>query len=245
MRHCAECGEPTEHPATAEPILCPRCYNRLHPRFGICAGCGQHKRTHGVDGYGHAICGKCYRDIFLTEVCVGCDQAKGVAHRAPNGDAFCASCYCNMRIPVECGSCHRMKPRHTKHIAYGDVCKVCHNRIRRSEDSVFALVANLRSRVRSAFRRFGQGGKIRPSREYGIDYMAIAEHIGSCPGLRSEYHIDHVFPLAAFDFAKPGHIRAAFAPDNHQWLSSRINLSKGDTYDRDAFKDYLARHGVQ
>jgi hypothetical protein len=35
------------------------------------------------------------------------------------------------------------------------------------------------------------------------------------------------------------HIRAAFAPENHQWLLAKDNLSKGDRYDKEKFQKYL------
>ena len=244
MRYCAQCGEPTEHPATADPVLCFRCYNRLHTKEAVCAECGKFGRTHGTNKEGSSICEKCYETLFLTETCVGCGQKRGVSFRAPGGDAFCASCYYNMRVPIECGRCHRMKPKHTTHGIYGGVCKVCYNTIRKQEDPHFALMDSLRSRVRNAFQRFSQGGKVCSSKEYGIDYDAIITHIGICPGQRSDYHVDHVFPLAAFDFSRRDHIRAAFAPENHQWLFGHDNLSKQDTYDPHALKRYLESHGV-
>ncbi len=243
-RRCAICDTVIENPASVDPILCFRCYNKSHPpKTATCDNCGCLKPSHRTND--KTLCKRCYEILFLTETCARCGQERAVSFRASNGDAFCASCYYNMRTPVECGSCHRMRPKHTKHITYGDICKICYNKIRRLEDPLFALMENLRARTRSAFRRFGQGRKTHSSKEYGIDYKAIMEHIGTCPGPRSDYHVDHVFPLAAFDFDDPAHIRAAFAPENHQWLSSLDNLSKQDRYDPLAFEAYLKQYGVR
>jgi len=244
MHRCSVCNKAVEHPATVNPVLCFRCYNHLHPpKVAICDNCGCLKPSHRTNN--KTLCKRCYEVLFLTETCVKWNQERSVVFRAPNGEPFCASCYYNMRTPVECGFCHRMKPKHTEHVVYGNLCKVCYNKTRRLEDPNFALIESLRSRARSAFKRFCQRGKVRSSKEYGIDYAAIVAHIGACPCCRSDYHVDHVFPLVAFDFTRPEHIRAAFAPDNHQWLPSRANLSKQDTYDRCAFGSYLERHGIQ
>lgn len=244
MRHCSHCNKPVEHPATADPVLCFRCYNHLHSKKATCAQCGKFDRTHGTNDEGNPICGKCYGVLFLTEICAKCGQERSVSFRTPDGSAFCASCYYNMRTPMECGRCRRLKPKHTTHKIYGGVCKTCYNKIRKQEDPYFALIDSLRARVRNAFNRFGRGKKIHSSKEYGIDYKAIVARIGACPGSRTDYHVDHVFPLAAFDFSRQDHIKAAFAPDNHQWLNSHDNLSKQSAYDPHEFQLYLASHGV-
>lgn len=81
--------------------------------------------------------------------------------------------------------------------------------------------------------------KVRPSRKYGIDYGAIARHLGPCPGSMEEYQIDHIFSLTAFDLKQDSHVRAAFAPQNHQWLTVSANLSKSGRFDISAFQKYL------
>jgi hypothetical protein len=82
-------------------------------------------------------------------------------------------------------------------------------------------------------------GKIKKSKEYGIDYGAIIEHLGPCPGKREDYHIDHIFPLSAFDFNNLEHIKLACAPENHQWLLAINNLRKSDFYNKEDFEMYL------
>lgn len=103
-------------------------------------------------------------------------------------------------------------------------------RKRRAEDPKFAMKCRLRTRVRNAFKRFTINGKIKPSRDYGIDYEAIIKHLGPCPGNFSEYHIDHIKPLCLFDFGDKNQIEEAFAPENHQWLLASENLKKSAKY---------------
>jgi hypothetical protein len=91
----------------------------------------------------------------------------------------------------------------------------------------FALVSRLRSRVNRAFNEYTKLGKIRTSREYGIDYKAIIEHLGKCPGNRKDYHIDHIIPITAFDLNDVEQVKLAFAPENHQWLKCAENIRKG------------------
>jgi len=67
------------------------------------------------------------------------------------------------------------------------------------------------------------------SDEYGIDYEAIVKHLGPCPG--EDWWIDHIIPVAAFNFDDHDEVRAAFAPENHQWLPKIENIRKSDTVD--------------
>ncbi len=93
-------------------------------------------------------------------------------------------------------------------------------------DPLFRIKEILRHRLRNAVSAYGKGKK-RTSKEYGIDLMAIARHLGPCPGEKKDYEIDHIIPLAAFDFSDDEQIRKAFAPENHQWLLKEQNRKKG------------------
>jgi hypothetical protein len=101
---------------------------------------------------------------------------------------------------------------------------------RRAEDERFALQQRLRSRLHHAFYAYSSTGKQKHADEYGIDYQAILEHVGPCPGPRSEWHLDHIRPLSSFDWNDPSTPAAAFAPENHQWLREKDNLSKGSAW---------------
>ncbi len=61
---------------------------------------------------------------------------------------------------------------------------------------------------------------------YGIDVGAIAAFLGPCPGIPSEWHIDHIRPLSSFDLSDLSQIKEAFRPTNHQWLTARENMIK-------------------
>ena len=89
----------------------------------------------------------------------------------------------------------------------------------------------LRARVTRAFRQFATTGKTRSSDEYGIDYEAIMHYLGPPPSKDGDWQIDHVRPLASFDFDDLVQIKIAFAPENHQWLSAFANRSKGALYE--------------
>ena len=97
---------------------------------------------------------------------------------------------------------------------------------RRRTDEIYVLKYRLRNRLTGAFNRFSKTGKIATSKEYGIDYQAIIEHLGPCPGDRCDFHIDHIQPLSSFDFNDPKQIKEAFVPENHQWLTIQENLTK-------------------
>lgn len=95
----------------------------------------------------------------------------------------------------------------------------------------FAIKTRLRKKISKVLRNY-------PNR---INYLEISKHLGSCPGNIENYHIDHIFPLCAFDFNNPIHIKAAFAPENHQWLEKSKNMSKKGYYNLKDFKEYLRK----
>ncbi len=87
------------------------------------------------------------------------------------------------------------------------------------------LKTRLRNRLRKALVSFSRLGKIAKSSEYA-DFMAIIDKLGPCPGDLSEWEIDHIKPLSSFDFNDPEQVRAAFLPENHQWLLAADNRKK-------------------
>lgn len=109
----------------------------------------------------------------------------------------------------------------------------------RQNNEKYRFTSNIRSRINQAFKVYSTTGKIMKSGGYGIDYESIFNYLGPCPGVREEYHIDHIFPLSAFNFDDIEQVKLAFAPQNHQWLKVEDNLSKGDRYDEIAFLKYI------
>jgi hypothetical protein len=108
-----------------------------------------------------------------------------------------------------------------------------YKRIKRKIDKKFNLKERLRCRLNYIFREYTKTGKIMTSKQYGIDYKAIIEHLKPFPEDLSKYHIDHNIPLCSFNFVNPDgstnleEVKKAFAPENHQWLTIEENLKKG------------------
>lgn len=98
-------------------------------------------------------------------------------------------------------------------------------------DMAFMIKKRLRLRLRQAFKLYSEKSKLTSSRAYGVDWNAIVlklySELPSDFGER-EYHIDHIVPLASFDFNDVEQVRLAFAPENHQWLLADVNISKAD-----------------
>lgn len=86
----------------------------------------------------------------------------------------------------------------------------------------------LRNSFCRALKHYSKTGKIKFSCEYGINYKAIIEHLKPLPKDIENYHVDHIIPLCRFDFNNPEHIKIAFAPENHQWLTIKENLEKNN-----------------
>ncbi len=102
-----------------------------------------------------------------------------------------------------------------------------YRKLRRKTDSSYAVLCRIRYRLSGAFKLYSKNGKAKSSDEYGINYKAIIEHLKPFPAHRELFHIDHIKPLASFDFSKESEIRKAFVPENHQWLLAEENLKKG------------------
>jgi hypothetical protein len=84
----------------------------------------------------------------------------------------------------------------------------------------------LRVRLKEAFKMYSSGGKKYCSKKYGIDFHTICQHLGPIPNDGQEWHIDNIIPLSYFNFDDSEQIKAAFAPENHQWLEAKKNMSK-------------------
>lgn len=108
--------------------------------------------------------------------------------------------------------------------------KRTYERVRSHTDEQYNILKRLRRRLNRALKDYSIAGKCKKSDEYGIDYQTICKHLGSCPGNRENYHIDHIKPLSSFDFNDLEQIKEAFAPENHQWLMAEENLQKGNRF---------------
>ncbi len=94
----------------------------------------------------------------------------------------------------------------------------------------------LLARIYNALKYYTKTGKIMSSKKYGMDYEKIIEHLKPFPKDLSKYHIDHIMPLCSFQFVMEDgstnleEVKKAFAPENHQFLLAKENLSKGGKY---------------
>jgi hypothetical protein len=103
---------------------------------------------------------------------------------------------------------------------------------KKKDDPNYAIKKRLRLRVWQAFN----GIRKKSSDELGINYQNIINHLNKTIPIDykdnpSKYQIDHIIPLASFDFTDPEQIKQAFAPENHQWLTAEDNLDKRDKLD--------------
>jgi len=100
---------------------------------------------------------------------------------------------------------------------------------KRKEDLQFRIKKNLRLRIIQAFKKYSTTGKIRKSKEYDINYeKIIIKLMKELPKDfdKEEYHIDHIIPCCSFDLTNLEEVKKCFAPENHQWLLAKDNLTK-------------------
>lgn len=216
-----------------EKDICQYCFGKRHPKPIVmkkCIKCGEEKKR-----LLKQHCKRCHRLVFgiKREKCILCPNVAEVSRRLRVG-AVCGTC--NERyflIKKKCSVCNKVKRINENFEDGRSLCSSCNSLRKMEENPKFALECRLRTRLRDAFKTYSEGGKTAPSKEYGIDYQAIFEHIGPCPGNREDYHIDHIKPISLFDFDNPEQVRLAFAPENHQWLTKKENLQKGAKYSGD------------
>lgn len=87
---------------------------------------------------------------------------------------------------------------------------------------------NLRKNILQAFKLYSKNGKAQTCKEYGIDFEAIYQKVGPRPGTGKEWHLDHIIPLALFNFDNPEHVKLSHLPCNLRWLNAGKNIKKHD-----------------
>lgn len=100
----------------------------------------------------------------------------------------------------------------------------------RMNNKTYRFIDNLRSNLYLAFKYCSKNGKIMNSREYGIDYKKIIEHLKPFPKYIENYHIDHIIPLSWFDHNNPDEVKWCWSKDNLQWLRKELNLWKHNKF---------------
>jgi hypothetical protein len=102
-----------------------------------------------------------------------------------------------------------------------------------NENPSFRLAQNLRNRMRCALTRAGTHRSGRFLALVGCTPAELKEHIerqfvdGMTWANRSDWHIDHIIPCAAFDLTKSDQRRACFHYTNLKPLWAAENLRKG------------------
>ena len=233
QKKCIDCGKITyvEKYEKHGPV-CSTCYLK-YKKKELCYICNEMgivgKRTeNGI------ACKRCYnRFLRVKEKCIICEKKKVVNYRSENGP-ICKSCY---KVPKDICSICKQKKRTYKRIKKTIICKKCYFKHRYKNDEKFNILHKLRSRTQAALNSYISLGKTKKSKEYNINYEKIIEHLGPSPG--KEYHIDHIFPLSAFNLNDIIHVEAAFAPENHQWLLAKENFSKNAKFNKKEWQVYI------
>lgn len=193
----------------------------------------------GVKHYAKGLCKKCYNKEYKNsherkkEICVKCGRLDRVEGRDKNDGALCRRC--NKK---KCSRCKKLG-RIEKRIGGLPICVVCYCKERFATDDRYRAKVLIRNRIVESLNKYSRCGKTRKADEYGINYEEIIKYLGSCPGNREEYHIDHIIPISAFDLNDAEQVKKAFAPENHRWLLSVDNLSKGNKYEKEQLIKYL------
>lgn len=89
-------------------------------------------------------------------------------------------------------------------------------------DQAYATNMNIRWNINSAFRRKGIP-KSKKCLEYGINLKEIFDKIGPRP---KNHELDHIIPLAMFNFDNPLHVKLAYTPGNLRWVTKQENNKK-------------------
>jgi len=236
-KKCSVCGEVNIVKTYLNGlVICKKCYKNCAQPKKKCLKCNKISVIYDSED---VLCSQCYaKHKQPREKCFICGEIRKVNVRNKEKKPICVICY---KTPLEeCHMCHRIMEV-WKRIESGPMCMCCNYKYKMKNNEKFYITETLRKRVRAAFTQYSNTGKIMSSRKYDIDYKNIIQHLGPRPGARSDYHIDHIFPLSAFDFDNLLHVKACFAPENHQWLKVKDNLSKGYKYNKEEFYIYLEK----
>jgi hypothetical protein len=203
---------------------CKDCIKEtLYNQRELCSICGELKqvqqRINDVP-----ICPLCYKKHILKKrKCCECGFYKIIDYKEYG---LCGSCYRKLYSNKQCNDCGRTGR------TIGGLCRNCDFNLKYNNDENFRLKFLLRTNFGRAVRNSQSNKKIK------IEYKKILDYIGPCPGKREDYHIDHVFPLSAFDFSKKFDQMVAFSPENHQWLLKNDNLKKSNKYNLNELNNF-------
>lgn len=211
--------------------ICSNC-NRNN-KIEVCYYCKKNGRVEKrIDE--KPICSKCYKSFKLKEKCSMCRNIRNVESRI-DGNPICGQCQKNNRKRI-CKECGGLKAIHGNNLCYK-----CYKKIRMKNDLNFRIKELVRTRIRKNIKNNKKNLKS------NIMYDKIIDFLGICNGDIKDYHIDHIFPLSAFDLSNKEDFLVAFCPENHQWLLASENISKSDKYDKEKFilfkKEMVKKYG--
>lgn len=137
-----------------------------------------------------------------------------------------------------CNKCKQTKPINDfgtliKSIdGHNSICKECkrkHDNEHYHKTKDTNPLRKMKRNISASIREWFDGTnykKTKPSIKYGVDVDAIFNHIGPCPV--PGYQMDHIIPVAIFDYSNEHHIYLSQHPYNLRWISGDENNSKND-----------------
>lgn len=255
---CSLCGEYKRiHFSNEENKFCGAC--RSKETKEVCSICNNLRQV-TVRNEDKPVCGECGRQ---KDVCCVCGKFKKI--KSKQNGSTCEACWKNSKIGT-CGQCKNEKPLNNtingikvcgdcyhknrkamcnkcneiKIIAIKDkegyLCHWCYHRQRMNTDIAYKIKYLLRKRFKEAIKDFLLTGKVENSSKY-INYEQCFSYLGEPPN-DGEYHIDHIFPLKAFNFTNDLEIKIAWCPENLRWLKAEDNLKKGAKYNIEEFEKF-------
>jgi len=214
-----------------EKPICGECYKELNK--DICYICGKNKKIKARKEDG-VVCEACWKGLNVG-ICGICKEEKSL-NNTVNEIKVCVSCYHKSRKAV-CERCKKYKIICVKGNGGGFLCSYCYGVNRMKIDYKYRIKILLRKSFGSGIKKYLKSGQIGESSKY-IDYEKCFEHLGPPPNDGESYHIDHIFPLVAFDFSNDWEIKIAWLPENLRWLKIKDNLIKSGKYNIEHFEKF-------
>jgi hypothetical protein len=207
--------------------ICHSCYRKNHK--DICDICNKLKVINTRIN-NKPICSNCYSKLH-QELCIFCNKIKRICTRNKQGRCICHDCYSKNNIDI-CCMCNKSKKVHIRKEGR-PVCQMCYEKLQMKNNYQFRIKKLIRNRIRKYV--------ITPKNiktKYKINYVKIIEYLGPCPGNINKYHIDHIFPLSAFNLADSIEFQIACSPENHCWLDSIENRKKGAKFNEEELQQF-------
>lgn len=231
LESCSICGmnKPVICRGPNREAICEKCYTK--PKE-ICCKCGKLKsikaRKNGP------TCEACHKSSKLG-TCDICKEEKPL-NNVVNGNKVCGSCYHKNRKTI-CARCKKFKIIVSQNKeGDGFWCIRCYRLYRMKTDPIYRLRCHLRHGFKNSLISYYGSRKLRTSKY--IDFKRCIERLGQRPDDGYNYHIDHIFPLIAFDFSNKLEIRIAWCADNLQWLRAKDNLKKSGRFNSEKLEEF-------